>query len=123
MILLPPRSTRTDTLFPYTTLFRSPPCIPVIGDGPVATEFDAVDAHPGPVDVARYPPWILAGPRHLPFRHAERYGHATDEIAGTVVEGRKMSAETPGPTVDGQFPGLADFGHLAGVAHAKRLPQ
>src|SRR3546814_6909517 len=23
MILLPPRSTRTDTLFPYTTLFRS----------------------------------------------------------------------------------------------------
>src|SRR3546814_3331670 len=25
MLLLPPRSTRTDTLFPYTTLFRSPP--------------------------------------------------------------------------------------------------
>src|SRR3546814_8711914 len=25
MILLPPRSTRTDTLFPYTTLFRSQP--------------------------------------------------------------------------------------------------
>src|SRR3546814_9201265 len=25
MILLPPRSTRTDTLFPYTTLFRSHP--------------------------------------------------------------------------------------------------
>src|SRR3546814_13746574 len=23
---LPPRSTRTDTLFPYTTLFRSPGC-------------------------------------------------------------------------------------------------
>src|SRR3546814_19545850 len=26
MTLLPPRSTRTDTLFPYTTLFRSPAC-------------------------------------------------------------------------------------------------
>src|SRR3546814_20663435 len=26
MILRPPRSTRTDTLFPYTTLFRSPVC-------------------------------------------------------------------------------------------------
>src|SRR3546814_5653402 len=25
MIQRPPRSTRTDTLFPYTTLFRSPP--------------------------------------------------------------------------------------------------
>src|SRR3546814_1253345 len=27
MIRLPPRSTRTDTLFPYTTLFRSDPSI------------------------------------------------------------------------------------------------
>src|SRR3546814_1208170 len=26
MIRRPPRSTRTDTLFPYTTLFRSPGC-------------------------------------------------------------------------------------------------
>src|SRR3546814_10583274 len=26
MIRRPPRSTRTDTLFPYTTLFRSKPC-------------------------------------------------------------------------------------------------
>src|SRR3546814_4071625 len=30
MILLPPRSTRTDTLFPYTTLFRSRPLIDLI---------------------------------------------------------------------------------------------
>src|SRR3546814_15738055 len=45
MIRRPPRSTRTDTLFPYTTLFRS--CcrwaggcgergLPVLGPGPVA---------------------------------------------------------------------------------------
>src|SRR3546814_14642417 len=36
MIRLPPRSTRTDTLFPYTTLFRSglAKAAPVIGDGP-----------------------------------------------------------------------------------------
>src|SRR3546814_10734116 len=27
MIRRPPRSTRTDTLFPYTTLFRSLPCM------------------------------------------------------------------------------------------------
>src|SRR3546814_8618548 len=27
MIRRPPRSTRTDTLFPYTTLFRSPPVV------------------------------------------------------------------------------------------------
>src|SRR3546814_6777020 len=35
MIRLPPRSTRTDTLFPYTTLFRSVP------------ELCAVPAHDG----------------------------------------------------------------------------
>src|SRR3546814_1276296 len=29
MIRRPPRSTRTDTLFPYTTLFRSPPDDPI----------------------------------------------------------------------------------------------
>src|SRR3546814_2777532 len=43
MIRRPPRSTRTDTLFPYTTLFRSEPLVPgadrgqsigVIGSGP-----------------------------------------------------------------------------------------
>src|SRR3546814_2666207 len=33
MIRRPPRSTRTDTLFPYTTLFRSPqPSVPAAGD-------------------------------------------------------------------------------------------
>src|SRR3546814_18692505 len=32
MILLPPRSTRTDTLFPYTTLFRSRPSVRTLGN-------------------------------------------------------------------------------------------
>src|SRR3546814_14196151 len=43
MIRRPPRSTRTDTLFPYTTLFRSPfvaigdiAAIEAVWDGPVA---------------------------------------------------------------------------------------
>src|SRR3546814_6783072 len=34
MIRPPPRSTRTDTLFPYTTLFRSLKVVQVPGDGP-----------------------------------------------------------------------------------------
>src|SRR3546814_13981444 len=40
MIRRPPRSTRTDTLFPYTTLFRS------VGDGPIgdARDFLFADA-------------------------------------------------------------------------------
>src|SRR3546814_5697581 len=39
MILRPPRSTPTDTLFPYTTLFRSPKVFQVAGN-PVPTEED-----------------------------------------------------------------------------------
>src|SRR3546814_12488338 len=33
MLLRPPRATRTDTLFPYTTLFRSAGIAPDGGDG------------------------------------------------------------------------------------------
>src|SRR3546814_5613389 len=40
MIRRPPRSTRTDTLFPYTTLFRSNPDLPVI----LAGDFNASSA-------------------------------------------------------------------------------
>src|SRR3546814_12418734 len=36
MLRLPPRSTRTDTLFPYTTLFRS--CLRYLAAGGVASE-------------------------------------------------------------------------------------
>src|SRR3546814_4488291 len=41
MIRRPPRSTRTDTLFPYTTLFRS---IVAAGDG-LGVRLDAVHRH------------------------------------------------------------------------------
>src|SRR3546814_11268752 len=47
MIRLPPRSTRTDTLFPYTTLFRS------IGRAEPHGGIDIIDDlrhQPGPVD-------------------------------------------------------------------------
>src|SRR3546814_10077895 len=39
MIRLPPRSTRTDTLFPYTTLFRSHLEVKSISAAPLATGF------------------------------------------------------------------------------------
>src|SRR3546814_6505528 len=38
MIRRPPRSTRTDTLFPYTTLFRSHPSLPPSGRSVVPLE-------------------------------------------------------------------------------------
>src|SRR3546814_15983294 len=57
MIRRPPRSTRTDTLFPYTTLFRSPP--------------DRVDraAREGLRDGAPALRHRLLGGRHAPRRH------------------------------------------------------
>src|SRR3546814_1088268 len=41
MIRRPPRSTRTDTLFPYTTLFRSMPILPKIWFAKAGTSSDA----------------------------------------------------------------------------------
>src|SRR3546814_20063692 len=38
----PPRSTRTDTLFPYTTLFRSPNLVERVGLGNAELEGDEV---------------------------------------------------------------------------------
>src|SRR3546814_20537882 len=45
MIRRPPRSTRTDTLFPYTTLFRSAVHRPAAGEKPVSAV--AARARPG----------------------------------------------------------------------------
>src|SRR3546814_4598505 len=62
MIRRPPRSTRTDTLFPYTTLFRSSPSLacapspgsPASGDGACWAKAGAANAiNIETVDVAR----------------------------------------------------------------------
>src|SRR3546814_9734949 len=49
MIRRPPRSTRTDTLFPYTTLFRSGPEL-LAEAGPLGRLRDLVRVEPGPAD-------------------------------------------------------------------------
>src|SRR3546814_4941898 len=59
MIRRPPRSTRTDTLFPYTTLFRSP----AAGAGPPVE---------GPSALARPPAPGRAASRLWPARSADR---------------------------------------------------
>src|SRR3546814_16298232 len=66
MIRRPPRSTRTDTLFPYTTLFRSQPGDRIVdigcGTGTLAialkvgepeSEIFAVDPDPAVLEIAR----------------------------------------------------------------------
>src|SRR3546814_5015269 len=46
MIRRPPRSTRTDTLFPYTTLFRSPSAADAGADAMTANMMPATSAAP-----------------------------------------------------------------------------
>src|SRR3546814_13007412 len=82
MIRRPPRSTRTDTLFPYTTLFRSEGLdrgLPVaVVDRPLAP----LVAHPGQVEVLE----DLARAAH-PFlqRHRLRVHVDVDEIGRAHV--------------------------------------
>src|SRR3546814_6303733 len=68
MILRPPRSTRTDTLFPYTTLFRSPARLRPHRGGRGRSDGSAGNPHPGrprhrqPVRLTRpAPPPMHAG--------------------------------------------------------------
>src|SRR3546814_1268312 len=58
MIRRPPRSTRTDTLFPYTTLFRSH-----LGAGPSRYDFDIVEALAAFHDVLENA--LIANHRHI----------------------------------------------------------
>src|SRR3546814_5016117 len=81
IIRRPPRSTRTDTLFPYTTLFRSPP--PLQGEGRGGDGFPVgqgdVKPHPGRAETHPLPNPPLEGEG---FKAGERFqlphapGHA-----------------------------------------------
>src|SRR3546814_14794591 len=82
MIRLPPRSTRTDTLFPYTTLFRS------------------VDAGAGGADIVdRALPGVIFGPGALPFAALfEHLRDARDRIDGNDKQRRRAQR----PAADAQ---------------------
>src|SRR3546814_20599549 len=63
MIRRPPRSTRTDTLFPYTTLFRSSQTAPAAVPAPAAPASpvelkDVIERDPNYVIGISYPPHI-----------------------------------------------------------------
>src|SRR3546814_14918537 len=76
MIRRPPRSTRTDTLFPYTTLFRSPARTPSSSGSPSgeSTAAACASADPrtdagsarAPACIALCAPHYLAVPPRLP---------------------------------------------------------
>src|SRR3546814_2345909 len=82
MIRRPPRSTRTDTLFPYTTLFRADlPRLAGQADQEVELEGGQVDR--------------LVGPEH----------GVPGDVDGQVTDGEPFRAGSLGPTDPGPDPG------------------
>src|SRR3546814_15105532 len=111
MIRRPPRSTRTDTLFPYTTLFRSP--FAVVADGLLAAMREAEARH------GLTSRLILCFLRHLDeadafetFRAAEPY---FDRIIGVGLDSSEIG-HPPGKFAR-VFTAAGDAGLLR-VAHA-----
>src|SRR3546814_11290321 len=92
MIRRPPGSTRTDTLFPYTTLFRSRPCehrrVPAIGPAVVARALRPAMHHERYRRLARK----ACGARRIaPDRIAIRASKAELADAGHVDDGDRKS--------------------------------
>src|SRR3546814_4018204 len=78
MIRRPPRSTRTDTLFPYTTLFRSNrPCFGAVSwtNPPVAGKERGQTQHRGHTDDQQPYPRGTAGGEHVDH-HRRPHGKA-----------------------------------------------
>src|SRR3546814_19874826 len=103
MIRRPPRSTRTDTLFPYTTLFRSADCQParLPGGGQPARVGGDRPAAPGG---AALRPLVAA---HLGVRVLHHAGGRLADHQAAVPAGVTLSAQaqTSAPGI-GKGPGL-----------------
>src|SRR3546814_11671391 len=90
MIRLPPRSTRTDTLFPYTTRFRS--AQPLVG---VVELGQGVVAHPGGIAAVR----IEEVP--VPVRVLGVGGRSLEPLVGVAgVVGGQVAEDVPAAFVD-----------------------
>src|SRR3546814_17718284 len=90
MIRRPPRSTRTDALFPYTTLFRSHLARLDRGDLPADRDHGVAEA----VDLALG--LALGRLYHQGVGHRERHGRrveaVVDEALGDVLDGDAAGA-------------------------------
>src|SRR3546814_19138353 len=104
MIRRPPRSTHTDTLFPYTTLFRS---ADEAGGDEALAALEDVEAHEN------------AGPEHDPQHH----GRCLNGGDRRLADGRPGQAPVHGRDEDGTEgadTGRLDRGGAPGTDHAAR---
>src|SRR3546814_13511436 len=93
MIRRPPRSTRTDTLFPYTTLFRSLQFLPIAREPRLGQRFGRADAgivaerhHAGP-GMGGEQVALDGAPRMAAELHADFIGRAAHLEEGQAVPG------------------------------------
>src|SRR3546814_4165908 len=79
MIRRPPRSTRTDTLFPYTTLFRSP--LRSLGGSVRAHGPGSPDPDFGARRGQRDAPWSILGLDAHRLGHMDRYPRSEEHTS------------------------------------------
>src|SRR3546814_13291631 len=93
MIRLPPRSTRTDTLFPYTTLFRSiehARRVSIENEPPLKQLPRVVDRRAKKIEPGRAKAYLIAkggccplcGAPHAGDQDAEYHGNLTEQQIG-----------------------------------------
>src|SRR3546814_8783916 len=108
MLRRPPRSTRTDTLFPYTTLFRS--------------AHDAILIRPGRTsfpEQSHDPNQAVDRPDHRCFRHRDR-GHLVRDRMGSL-EARMAAGTWAALVLRRPLAGLPSLGDLPVVVSFRRL--
>src|SRR3546814_10723487 len=103
MIRRPPRSTRTDTLFPYTTLFRSARFGPVRGHSSDRGDAAAVEEsvrrdHRCPRQLQRPPVHAHGGPGRSEEHTSELQSLTRISYAVFCLKKKKNSAYTKTPT-------------------------
>src|SRR3546814_20592764 len=104
MIRRPPRSTRTDTLFPYTTLFRSPfnavhgeLCQGKAVAEPECSQFSGLDDQPVRAETLfdLFQDLYREGVGHAVRRNVGRLGGAAHQGAQPRRRGARRAEETP----------------------------
>src|SRR3546814_1707033 len=117
MIRRPPRSTRTDTLFPYTTLFRSLLALALAASVSACTHTDKIPTATATNATVAAAPWQLDESKLTPFMRfapsdLDASTKACDNLAGHV--NNKWLAANPIPSDRsswGPFDALAERSH------------
>src|SRR3546814_15611296 len=117
MIRRPPRSTRTDTLFPYTTLFRSQPSQPDRGGSPDLARPAALC-----LDRAGHPTSVFEGARMTTTTSADAAPTDMTALRAAIEPGRTTSAALVDRAIDRRAACTPQLTFLARTNPARARP-